>query len=319
VDSCCKQAFSLTEELHCPRCNLEAPALLVIRRFIDNKLFDNKLCPLNFATRVLSVAPPKPICRPAAEEGGRTMKRILALFYGMACYLIFLATFLYAIWFIWKLDAVHAATPWPRSLLINTSLLALFAVQHSVMARQWFKRVWARLVPPPIERSTYVLAASAALLLLFHLWQPLPTRVWKVESVAGRSIVHALFVIGWGIALISTFLIDHFDLLGLKQVWTYWCGRTYLAPAFQTPGLYKWVRHPLYVGFILAFWSTPDMTVGHLYFAVMCTAYILVAIQFEEHDLITFHGDAYRVYRSGVSMLTPWPKKKKLPALDARN
>jgi len=241
------------------------------------------------------------------------MNRTVALLYGVVCYLIFFATFLYAIWFVWKLDVPHAAAPWPRSLLINTSLLALFAVQHSVMARQWFKRVWARLVPPPIERSTYVLVASAVLLLLFHAWQAMPTRVWEVESAAGRLILRGLFVLGWGIVLISTFLIDHFDLFGLKQVWTYRRGGTYQPPAFETPGLYRWVRHPIYMGFIMAFWSTPDMTLGHLYFAAMCTAYILVAIQFEERDLITFHGDAYRIYRSGASMLTPWPKKKKLP------
>jgi methanethiol S-methyltransferase len=241
------------------------------------------------------------------------VKRTVALLYGVVCYLIFLASFLYAIWFVWELDTPRAAVPWPRSLVINTALLALFAVQHSVMARQWFKRPWARIVPTPVERSTYVLLASAVLLLLFHAWQPMPALIWRVENHAGRLILHGLFGVGWTIVLISTFLIDHFDLLGLKQVWTYWRGQTYPAPAFQTPGLYKWVRHPIYMGFILAFWSTPEMRFGRLYFAAMCTAYILLAIQFEERDLITFHGDAYRLYRSGVSMLTPWPKRKKSP------
>lgn len=231
----------------------------------------------------------------------------------MVCYLVFFATFLYAIWFVWTLDTPQAAAPWPRSLLINTGLLALFAAQHSVMARQWFKRGWTRIVPPPVERSTYVLVASVVLLLLFRTWHAMPTPVWSVENDAGRLILHGLFGVGWVIVLLSTFLIDHFDLFGLKQVWTYWRGQTYQPPGFQSPVLYKWVRHPIYLGFIIAFWSTPHMSFGHLYFAAMCTAYILVAIQFEERDLITAHGEAYRIYRSGASMLAPWPKKKKSP------
>lgn len=241
------------------------------------------------------------------------MKRTLALLYGVVCYLVFFGTFLYAIWFVWRLDAPRAAAPWPRSLLINTGLLALFAVQHSVMARQWFKRGWTRLVPPPVERSTYVLLASAVLLLLVRNWQAMPTPIWTIENAAGRLVLRGLFWTGWLVVLVTTFLIDHFDLFGVKQVWTYWRGGTYQAPGFKTPLLYKWVRHPIYMGFIIAFWSTTQMTAGHLYFAAMCTLYILLAIQFEEHDLITFHGDAYRIYRSGVSMLTPWPKKKKSP------
>ena len=239
------------------------------------------------------------------------MKRIWALFYGVLCYLVFLASFLCAIWFVWTLDAPHPAAPWPQNFLINTGLLALFAVQHSVMARQWFKRIWTRLVPPPVERSTYVLIASLLLLLLVRTWQAMPALVWSVQSPAGRLLLHGLFAAGWLIVLVSTFLIDHFDLFGLKQVWTYWRGQAYPPPAFKTPSFYKWVRHPIYLGFIIAFWSAPQMTFGHLYFAAMCTAYIVVAIQFEERDLITFHGEAYRVYRSGVSMLTPWPKGKK--------
>lgn len=241
------------------------------------------------------------------------MKKALALLYGVVCYLVFFGTFLYAIWFVWRLDAPRqfGAAPWPRSLLINTGLLALFAVQHSLMARQWFKRRWTRLVPSPVERSTYVLVASGVLLLLFHNWQAMPRPIWMVENAAGRFILHGLFGLGWVIVLVSTFLIDHFDLFGLKQVWTYWRGQAYEPPAFQSPGLYKWVRHPIYLGFLIAFWSTPQMTFGHLYFAAMCTAYILVGIQFEERDLIDVHGENYRLYRSGVSMLTPWPKKKK--------
>jgi protein-S-isoprenylcysteine O-methyltransferase Ste14 len=241
------------------------------------------------------------------------MRRAAALLYGAVCYLIFFGTFLYAISFVWRLDAPRPAAPWPRSFLINTGLLALFAVQHSVMARQWFKRRWTLLVPTPVERSTYVLIASSVLLLLFHRWQAMPAVIWTVQNELARLALHGLFGVGWVIVLISTFLIDHFDLFGLKQVWTYWRGQSYQPPAFQTPGLYKWVRHPIYLGFLIAFWSTPQMTMGRLYFAAVSTAYILLAIQFEERDLIGVHGETYRLYRSGVSMLAPWPKKKKLP------
>lgn len=242
------------------------------------------------------------------------MRRLAALVYGALCYLIFFATFLYAIWFVWTLDKPQSSAPWPRNVLVNTALLSLFAIQHSVMARQWFKRAWTHLIPSPCERSTYVLFSSAALLLLFRAWQAMPAPIWKVENEMGRLLLHGLFAVGWVTVLVSTFLIDHFDLFGLKQVWTYWRGRRYQPPAMRTPGLYRMVRHPIYVGFIIAFWSTPRMTLGHLYFAAMCTAYIVVAIQFEEHDLTTFHGDAYRAYQKSVSMLTPWPKKKKITA-----
>lgn len=239
------------------------------------------------------------------------MKRLLALVYGLVCYLVFLGTFLYAVWFVWKLDAPRPAAPWPGGFLINTGLLALFALQHSVMARQWFKRGWTRLIPSVVERSTYVLLASAALFALIRFWQPMPQPVWTVENAAGRLILHVLFASGWLMVLVGTFLIDHYDLFGLRQVWAYWRSQTYQPPAFKTPGPYKWVRHPIYLGFTIAFWSAPQMTWGHLYFAAMCTAYILVAIQFEERDLVTFHGEAYRIYRSGVSMLVPWPGKRK--------
>lgn len=238
------------------------------------------------------------------------MKRTLALLYGAACYVLFLATFSYAIWFVWSLDRPSATAPWLRSMLIDMGLLALFAVQHSVMARQWFKRGWTRIVAPPVERSTYVLVASAVLLLLFGGWQPMPARLWSVENHVSQLIFHGLFAAGWVIVFVSTFLVDHFDLFGLKQVWIYWRGQKYQPTAFRVSGLYKWVRHPIYMGFIIAFWSTPSMSIGHLFFAAMCTAYIVVAIQFEERDLITFHGEPYRIYRSGVSMLAPWPRKK---------
>ena len=240
------------------------------------------------------------------------MKRVVILIYGLACYLAFFATFLYAIWFVYTLDqpAEGATRPLLERLLINAGLLSVFAVQHSVMARQGFKRAWTRVIPEPAERSTYVLLASLALLLLIWFWQPLLSPIWTVENPVGRTVLHGLFWLGWGIVLVGTFLIDHFDLFGLKQVWTFFGGRRYEPLAFRTPGPYKIVRHPIYVGFITAFWSAPDMTAGHLFFAIMTTAYILVAIQLEERDLIHFYGEQYRSYRSSVCMLIPWPRKK---------
>lgn len=239
------------------------------------------------------------------------MGRLLVLLYGTVCYFLFLGTFLYAIWFVWTLDRPQEGGPLTNALLINTGLLLLFATQHSVMARQWFKRAWTKLVPQPIERSTYVLATSVVLLALFHLWQPMTAVIWEVETKAAQMALHLLFGAGWLLVLLSTFLIDHFDLFGLKQVWTHWRSQPYQPPAFQTPAFYKFVRHPLYLGFIIAFWSAPLMTLGHLYFAGVTTAYVLLAIQFEERDLVRIHGEDYKVYRSGVSMLVPWPGKRK--------
>ena len=239
------------------------------------------------------------------------MGRILALLYGLACYVVFLGTFLYAIWFVWTLDQPKPETPLGPALLTNTGLLLLFALQHSGMARQGFKRVWTRIVPQPIERSTYVLAASLALFVLVFFWQPAPSVIWEFEAPAARMALHGLFWVGWLLVLASTFLLGHFDLFGVEQVWTYWRRRPYKPPAFEVPGPYKLVRHPLYLGFIIAFWSTPRMTLGHLYFAVVTTAWILVAIQLEESDLISIFGEQYKVYRSGVSMLVPWFSKKR--------
>jgi protein-S-isoprenylcysteine O-methyltransferase Ste14 len=240
------------------------------------------------------------------------MGRVLALAYGVVCYLIFFGTFLYAIWFVWTMDNPgQAEAPLANALLINAAVLALFAVQHSVMARQWFKRAWTKIVPRPVERSTYVLAASLALLVLIRFWQPLPGVIWEVQSPALAMTLRALGAFGWLLVLVSTFLIDHFDLFGVKQVWRYFTNQAYDPPAFRSPGPYRMVRHPIYLGFLIAFWSTPRMTVGHLFFAVMTTVYILLAIQFEEHDLVQFHGEQYKIYRSGVSMLVPWPGKKK--------
>jgi protein-S-isoprenylcysteine O-methyltransferase Ste14 len=242
------------------------------------------------------------------------MKRTLILAYSVVCYCIFFATFLYAIWFVYTLDRVPAsAPPVLQSVLINAALLAVFALQHSIMARQWFKQAWTKIIPRAVERSTYVLMASAALLALITFWQPLVTPVWTVQAPLGRALLQGLFWLGWGTVLVSTFLIDHFDLFGLGQAWTYFQGRQYTPPEFRTPGPYNVVRHPIYLGFLMAFWGTPSMTAGHLFFAVMTTAYIIVAIQLEERDLVSFHGATYQAYQRSVSMLLPWRKKREQP------
>lgn len=238
------------------------------------------------------------------------MKRALGLAYGILCYVFFLGVFLRAIWFVWTMDRLPPQSSMARALLTDAVLLGLFAVQHSGMARQGFKRAWTKLVPPPLERSTYVFVASAVLLAVVEFWQPLPGVIWNVSNGAGVLVLQTLFWVGWLLLFTCTVLIDHFDLFGLKQVWKYWRNETYDPPKFRTPGPYRLVRHPLYLGFLIAFWSAPRMTLGHLFFAVMCTGYILVAIQFEERDLINFYGEAYRAYRSGVSMLVPLPGKK---------
>ena len=238
------------------------------------------------------------------------IKRISVFIYGSVCYAIFFATFLYALAFVGNIGVAKTIDGEPQgsvglALVINTMLLGLFAVQHSVMARPAFKRWWKRIVPKPVERSTYVLFSSAALLLLFHLWRPMGGVVWDVHDPVGRIVLYALFGFGWLLVLVATFLINHFDLFGLRQVWLYLHGRDYTPLPFKTPLLYRYVRHPLYVGWLFAFWATPTMTTAHLVFAIATTAYILIAIQFEERDLIGAHGQAYANYRKRVPMLIP--------------
>jgi methanethiol S-methyltransferase len=238
------------------------------------------------------------------------MKRVLGFAFGILCYVFFLGVFLRAIWFVWTMDVREPQSTLSHALLIDAALLASFAVQHSGMARQGFKRAWTRFVPHLLERSTYVLLASLVLLTVVEFWQPLPGVIWTVNDPTAVKLLQALFWAGWLLLFTCTLLIDHFDLFGLKQAWTYLRNKPYEPPQFRTPGPYRLVRHPLYLGFLIAFWSAPRMTSGHLFFAVMCTAYILVAIQLEERDLIKFHGEAYRMYRKGVGMLMPLPGRK---------
>ena len=238
------------------------------------------------------------------------VKRIAILSYGVACYLVFLATFLYAIGFLGNMgvpksiDAVKTM-PIGRALLTNLGLLGLFAVQHSVMARQWFKERWTRIVPKPAERSTYVLLSSIALILLFWLWQPMGMVIWDVKNTIARTLLMDSYKFGWALVFASTLLIDHFDLFGLRQVYLYFRGIPYTHSTFRTPLFYKFVRHPLYLGWLTVFWSAPTMTAAHLLFAIATTGYIFIAIQFEERDLVRFHGAAYENYRKNVPMILP--------------
>jgi protein-S-isoprenylcysteine O-methyltransferase Ste14 len=242
-------------------------------------------------------------------------KRILFFAYGSLSYLIFLGTFLYAVCFIGNFGVPRtldgaASGPWGISFAIDVGLLTLFAAQHSIMARKWFKDTWTRIVPKVVERSTYVLFSSLALILLFWQWRPLGGVVWSVENPGGRLVVRVLFAFGWGLVLLSTFLINHFDLFGLRQVWLYLIGRPYHTLRFATPGPYRLVRHPLYVGWLFAFWMTPVMTLAHLLFSIATTAYILLAIQFEERDLVRDHGETYERYRKSVPMLVPFIRRR---------
>jgi len=240
------------------------------------------------------------------------MKRLMTMTYAVACYLIFFVTFLYAVGFVagvgvpTSLDGSGTA-PLGTALLIDAGLLAVFALQHSIMARRGFKQWWTKLVPQQVERSTYVLFASAALALLFWQWRPIGGAVWEVGG-AVRTALIALSLVGWAIVFLSTWLVSHWDLFGLRQAWLYWQGKSVTGLEFTTRGFYRYARHPIYLGFTIAFWATPRMTVGHLVFAVATLAYMLVAIQLEERDLIHLHGDTYRTYRKHVSMLLPIPR-----------
>jgi methanethiol S-methyltransferase len=240
------------------------------------------------------------------------MKRVLILAYGLIAYGIFLVAFLYAIAFVGNFIVTKTIDSGPygslsHALLIDLLLLSLFAVQHSVMARREFKARWTQIVPAPAERSTYVLLSSMVLLLLYWQWRPMPFLVWTVESSSATVIIWALFWAGWALVFVSTFAIDHFDLFGLRQVWMNFAGRPYVHPKFRANGLYRYLRHPIMLGFIVAFWASPAMSVGHLLFAVGATGYILVGIALEERDLMHFYGETYRSYRSRVRALLPFP------------
>ena len=242
------------------------------------------------------------------------MSRLLALLYGAVCYTVFLLTFLYAIGFVSGFGVPRTidsglSAPAATALVIDLLLLGLFAVQHSSMARPAFKRWWTRYVPAPVERSTYVLFSSLVLILLFWQWRTLPLPVWHVDNEPARWALYALAAFGWLLVLSSTFLINHFDLFGMRQVWLYLIGRPYTTLKFGTPGPYRLVRHPLYVGWLFAFWMTPVMTFAHLLFSVATTAYILLAIQLEERDLVREHGESYEEYRRSVPMLIPAVRK----------
>ncbi|MBX7102609.1 MAG: hypothetical protein K1X57_00910 [Gemmataceae bacterium] len=239
------------------------------------------------------------------------LARILALAFGILSYLVFFATFLYAIGFVGNFVVPKSIDSGPQasmgeSITVDLLLLGLFAIQHSVMARLGFKQWWTRMVPSPVERSTYVLTSSLILALLFWQWRPISGVVWQLEPPVVANAIWGLFGAGWVIVLVSTFLIDHFDLFGLRQVYRYAKGLPHLPPQFRTPALYRIVRHPIMLGFIIAFWATPIMTWGHLLFAGTTTAYIFVGVWLEERDLRQYHGTTYDEYRRKVSMIVPW-------------
>jgi len=244
------------------------------------------------------------------------LRRSAVLAYGLVAYVISMAVTIYAIGFL--ADAVVPKSinsgdqgPFVLSLLVNLGLLGLFAVQHSVMARPGFKEWWTRIVPQPIERSTYVLLAGGLLALLYWQWMPITRVIWNVENSTGSFVIWAVYLLGWVTVVGSTFMIDHFDLFGLKQTYLYFAGRKDSPPEFTKRMLYRHVRHPIMLGFLIAFWATPTMTAGHLLFSAATTGYILIAIQLEERELAASLGDQYRRYRRETSMLVPWPKRQR--------
>jgi protein-S-isoprenylcysteine O-methyltransferase Ste14 len=260
---------------------------------------------VNFMTETQAISSVMP--------GNRILK-FTAFLFGAVAYLTFLITILYAIGFVSGLVVPKAIDSGAKSatfeaIAVNLALMSLFAIQHSVMARKWFKQWWTQFIPSAIERSTYVLCASLTLLLLFWQWRPMPAIVWHIEEPEMAAVVTGLSFVGWAIVFTSTFLINHFELFGLHQVANNLAGREMPAPVFRTPFFYKLVRHPIYLGFIIAFWAAPTMSAGHLLFAAVTTAYIFVGILLEERDLVGMFGDEYRRYRERVSMLVPWRKR----------
>lgn len=248
------------------------------------------------------------------------MKRSMFVGYGLLAYVIFLGSFLYAIGFVGNIGVPKSIDsgiegPLGEALVVNLLLLGFFAVQHSVMARASFKRAWTRVVPPALERSTFVLFTSLVLMLLYWQWRPITQPVWNFSSSAAIVTVQVVFWFGWALLLVSTFLISHFELFGLRQVFADMRGRAIAEPQLRTPLVYRYVRHPIYLGFVLSFWATPVMTAGHLLFAAATTGYILLGIWFEERDLVAKFGDQYRAYREQVGMLFPWrARTAKTPA-----
>ena len=248
------------------------------------------------------------------------MSKVASLLFAIIAYAIFFATFLYLIVFVGNLgfgelspktvDNPASQLALGAAVVVNLALIALFGVQHSVMARQGFKRAWTRVVPPPVERSVYVLMASIALMILFTFWQPIPAVIWDVSGTAFALPLWVLFAAGWLIVLLSTFLINHFELFGLQQAWFHMRGRTAAEPQLRQPMFYKWVAHPLYSGFFLAFWATPRMTAGHLLLALGMSTYMLIAIRYEERDLNSLFGPKYQEYRSSVGGLMPRFRRK---------
>jgi len=243
------------------------------------------------------------------------MSPVVILVYGIAAYLIAVTSIAYGIGFVgnyWVPKSIDSGSVGPlgEALIVNVLLLGLFAVQHSGMARRAFKKAWTAIVPEPIERSTYVLLSGLILWLLYWQWRPIPDEIWRVDNPIGSTLLQAVYFLGWGIVLWSTFLISHADLFGLRQVYDHWRGKEAAAAEFKTPALYRVVRHPIYLGFVLAFWATPVMTLGHLLFAVATTGYILIGIFLEERDLVATFGETYETYRKSVAMLIPWPRRR---------